>query len=118
MSINPVKADVTENATEEGVGFERKGYELHSENFISCPSCNKKLLSIIVVKKDCPCMIVGKDKKEINVLKVRAKCIKCNMLSFNQKFERCKIYYQAIPPLGITDVSVDELTGSVLVEVK
>lgn len=103
-------------AEEKLKNYTPKGYELHSEHILTCPSCSKKLASIIIVKKDCPCFI-SKDGAQVNQMTVRAKCMKCKMLSFQISLERCKFYYSAHAPLNLYNVDLDLDKNLLILEV-
>jgi len=98
--------DYHDDATDESRGYQAKGYELHSEKIIKCPNCQKDLATVIVVKKDCPCIVI-QDGTQWQTLRVRAKCLTCKVVSPNIVYERCKIFYQAVSGKAITDIDMN-----------
>lgn len=115
MSFLP-KLDIEQDATDETVGYKPKGYKLNSEYYLKCPSCMKKLVSILVVKTDCPCLTVG--GKEINEIKVRTHCPKCKVDTFFLPFLRSKLYWQGVEPFSIIDIEQSDDYSTVLLKVK
>lgn len=91
----------TEAYIDEPIVRESKGYQLHGEEILTCSSCKKQLVSIIIVKTDCPIFVEASE--EVNVVKFVANCPLCNSFSFVKKFERVKLYYKAIEPLRMVD---------------
>lgn len=86
---------------DEPIERESKGYQLHGEEILTCSNCKKQLVSIIVVKTNCPIFVDGKE--EVDVVRFVANCPLCNSFSFVKKFERVKLYYKAIEPLRMVD---------------
>jgi hypothetical protein len=84
-----------------------KGYKLHGEEILSCLSCKTPLVSIIVVKLDCP--VFTTREGNINSIKFIANCPKCKSKSLVKRFDRVKLYYQAIEPFSLVD---SKLTGN------
>ena len=97
MSIVEINA----GATDESVGYEVRGYKLHEEVFLTCPSCNKNLVSLLVVKKECSIM------EGISSASFQTSCPLCNVKSFKRQFNNTKLYYQAVEPFGMTDMDID-----------
>ncbi len=89
----PVIASVEQDASDESVGYKPKGYSLLDEVFLVCPGCNKKLVSLILVK----------EVPETPEIIFRAKCPKCKINSFIKKIRGYKIYHQGVPPFNIDE---------------
>jgi GTP cyclohydrolase FolE2 len=78
----------------------RKGYELHSEEFLICASCQKKLVSILIVKTDCEVF------KNVDIIKFITNCPSCKQKSIVKRFDNVKVYFQAIEPYSIVDTEL------------
>lgn len=83
---------MVQDASDESVGYQPKGYSLLDEIFLICPSCNRKLISLILVQKndDLPTVF-------------RAKCPKCGVNSFSKKISGYKIYHKGVDPFSIDE---------------
>lgn len=100
-----VELDLIQDASDETVGYQPKGYEFLDEQFLVCPSCNKKLVSLVLVKKTNEItrreiFLENNSKEEI----FRAKCHKCGVNSFKKTITGFKVIFQAVPPLSIIDI--------------
>lgn len=88
----------------DGEDRELKGYSLNEEHFLVCPSCNAKLVSILVVKLNTP-MKFG--KHDIDATIFSAECVKCKQFTFEKAFKNVKLYYGAVHPHEVVDESTD-----------
>ena len=94
----------TDVYVDEPIVREEKGYKLHNEQIINCSNCSKPLISVIIVKLDCPVFI--DNKEEVDVVKLVANCPICNSFSYVNKFERVKLYFKSIEPLKLVDTKL------------
>ncbi len=110
-----IKLDVHDDATEESTGYKVMGYTLEDEKIIRCPKCCKPLVSVIVVKRGQDFVLENGQLSAI--LRVRAKCLPCKMVSPNLVYERCKLFYQAVEGRAITDIDTSVL-GTLTLNIK
>lgn len=98
MSIQENKPRITidQDASDETVGYKPKGYELMGETFLICPSCDKKLVSFVLVQK------IPENSQNLHIF--QALHTKCGVKSFKLKINGYKFIYQAVPPFSITDI--------------
>lgn len=99
----------------DGTDRELKGYSLNDEQFLVCPSCNAKLVSILVVKLDTP-MKFG--KFDIDATVFSAECTKCKQISFEKTFKNVKLYYGVVHPHELVDESTDLVDKIAKVHIK
>ena len=90
----PVQAIVDQEASDETVGYVPKGYSFIKEEFLICPACDKRLVSLVLVKE-----VPGTPETIF-----RAKCPKCKINSFSKKISGYKVIYQGVPPFTIDDL--------------
>lgn len=90
---NGVPLDLVQDASDEIVGYQPKGYSNLGEKFLVCPSCDKKLVSLVLVKKN------GSPEQVF-----RAKHVKCGVQSFKVSITGYKVIGQACPPFSIIDM--------------
>jgi hypothetical protein len=81
--------------------YESKGYQLHSEEFLTCANCQKKLVSLLIVKTDCP--VFTTKNGDVDTVKFLANCPSCKEKSFVKSFHRVKLYIKAIEPFHMDD---------------
>ncbi len=117
-----IELNVTRVTTDETLGEdtiappEPKGYSLLDELFLICPSCKKKLVSLVLVKKtdeitSREIFLENTSKEEI----FRAKCHKCGVNSFKKTIKGFVVLFQAVPPLSIVDLdTIDNFTEFVV----
>lgn len=96
---NELKVEIHQDASDETVGYQAAGWALLEEKFLVCPNCNKKLVSIVLVKED------NSPPKVFQAFHV-----KCNMKSFKLTVTGHKAIYQAVPPFSIIDMETNPYT--------
>lgn len=99
--FEPIIGQAEQEATDSSTEYQAKGYELHSEEFLTCPSCNKNLVSLLIVKKDCAVM------ENYRSVAFRAKCPKCKVDSFRKIMSDVKLYWQSVLPFVMVDIDID-----------
>lgn len=92
-STEKVNLDIHQDASDETVGYQPKGYEFIDEKFIICPACNKKLVSLVLVKKN-------NSPEQV----FQANHLKCGVKSFKVKILGYKVIGQVVPPYQMVDV--------------
>jgi uncharacterized protein YbaR (Trm112 family) len=90
---NRIKFDLVQDASDESVGYEPKGYAFINEKVLICPSCDKKLVSLVLVKEN--------NSPEQTF---QANHLTCKTKSFKVKITGYHVIGQALPPYNIVDI--------------